>query len=52
LLIVVVALTPLYLLRRRPFYRRAIVVPVSIVATVVAAIWFAERVFDFKVLPL
>ncbi len=52
LIIVVFALTPLYLLRRWRFYRRGILMPISIAATVVAAIWFAERVFDFKILPL
>lgn len=52
LVIVVLALTPLYFLRRWRFYRRGILVPLSIAATVVATIWFAERVFDFKVLPL
>ena len=52
LIIVALALTPLFLLRRWRFYRRAILIPISIAATVVATIWFAERVFDFKVLPL
>ena len=52
LIIVVLALTPLYLFRRWRFYRRGILMPISIGATMVAAIWFAERVFDFKVLPL
>lgn len=51
LAIVAVALTPLYMLRRWKRYRAAIVVPLSIAAIGVAAIWFAERVFDFKVLP-
>ena len=52
LIIVAFALTPLYLLRRWHFYRRGILMPISIAATVIAGIWFAERVFDFKVLPL
>ncbi len=52
LLIVAVALVPLYLLRGRPWYRARVVIPVSMVAIVIASIWFAERVFDFKVLPL
>ncbi len=52
LLIVAVALTPLYLLRRKPWYRARVLVPVSLFAIVVSAIWFAERVFDFKVLPI
>lgn len=52
LLIVAAALVPLYLLRGRPWYRSRVVVPVSLVAIVVASIWFAERVLDFKVLPL
>ncbi len=52
LIIVVLALTPLYLLRRWRFYRSGILIPISIAATLVATIWFAERVFDFKVLPV
>lgn len=52
LVIVAVALTPLYLLRRKSWYRTRVLVPVSIFAIGIAAIWFAERVFDFKVLPL
>ena len=52
LLIVAVALLPLYLLRRKPWYRARVLIPVSLFAIVVSAIWFAERVFDFKVLPL
>ncbi|MEO8938002.1 MAG: HupE/UreJ family protein [Burkholderiaceae bacterium] len=52
LLIVAVALLPLYLLRHKPWYRSRVLVPVSLVAIVIAGIWFAERVFDFKVLPV
>jgi len=52
LVIVAVALTPLYLLRREPWYRSRVLIPVSVFAIVVSAIWFAERVFDFKILPL
>ena len=52
LLIVAVALTPLYLLRKRPWYRSRVLVPISVFAIVVSAVWFAERVFDFKVLPV
>ena len=52
LLIVAVALLPLYLLRRKAWYRARVLIPVSLFAIVVSAIWFAERVFDFKVLPL
>ena len=52
LLIVAVALTPLYLLRAKPWYRSRVLIPVSLFAIVVSAIWFAERVFDFKVLPV
>ena len=52
LLIVTVALLPLYAMRQKPWYRRFVLVPISAFAIVVAAIWFAERVFDFKVLPL
>lgn len=51
LIIVVLVLAPLYLLRRWRFYRKGILIPISAVATSVAAIWFAERVFDFKILP-
>ena len=51
LIIVVLALTPLYLLRRWRHYRRGILIPISAAATLVAATWFAERIFDFKVLP-
>ena len=52
LMIVAVALLPLYLLRRKPWYRARILIPVSSTAIVLAALWFAERVFDFKVLPI
>ncbi len=52
LLIVAVALTPLYLLRRKAWYRDRVLVPVSLFAITVSAVWFAERVFDFKILPL
>lgn len=51
LLIVAVALVPLYALRRKAWYRSRVLIPISAAAIVVAAIWFAERVFDFKVLP-
>jgi len=47
-----VTLTPLYLLRRWPAYRRAVVVPLSCAAILLAGVWFAERVFDFKILPI
>ncbi len=50
LLIVSVALVPLYLLRRKPWYRSRVLVPVSLLAIGIASVWFAERVFDFKVL--
>ena len=52
LVIVAVTLTPLFLLRRWKNYRRGLLVPVSCLAVLVAAIWFAERVLDFKILPL
>ena len=52
LVIVAVALLPLYLLRRKSWYRSRVLIPISVFAIVVSAIWFAERVFDFKVLPL
>ena len=47
-----VALVPLYLLRDRTWYRSRVVVPVSVLAIAVAVTWFAERVFDFKLLPV
>jgi hypothetical protein len=52
LMIVAVALVPLYLLRDKPWYRSRVLVPLSVIATIIAAIWFAERVFDFKILPV
>ena len=52
LLIVAAALTPLYLLRKQPWYRSRVLIPVSVFAIVVSGVWFAERVFDFKVLPV
>ena len=52
LVIVALVLTPLYLLRRWRAYRRMIVIPLSVAAVAIAAIWFAERVFDFKILPI
>ena len=52
LVIVALALTPLYLLRKTRFYRPAVLIPISIFAIIVSAIWFAERVFDFKLLPV
>jgi HupE / UreJ protein len=52
LVIVAVTLTPLFLIRRWPRYRAWLLAPVSCFAIAVAALWFAERVFDFKVLPV
>ena len=52
LVIVALTLTPLFFLRRWTGYRRVVLVPVSIAAIVLAATWFAERVFDFKLLPI
>ncbi len=52
LLIVAVVLLPLYLLRRKSWYRTRVLIPVSVLAMLLAAVWFAERVFDFKVLPI
>jgi hypothetical protein len=40
-----------FLLRRTAFYRRLIFVGGSVLIAVVAGIWFAERAFNFKVLP-
>ena len=51
LAIVAVFLPTAYLLRRSAFYRRVVLTGGSLVIAVVAGIWLAERLFDFKVLP-
>jgi hypothetical protein len=40
-----------FLLRRTGFYRYAVLLGGSIVIAIVSLVWFAERAFDFKVLP-
>jgi hypothetical protein len=52
LLVVAVAILPLYLLRQKRLYKTAVLAGGSMFGMTIAAIWFAERVFDFKVLPL
>ena len=51
LAIVMVFLPLAFALRRTAFYRRAVLVAGSLVIATIAAIWLAERVFEFKVLP-
>jgi len=51
-LAIVVAFLPwAYGLRRSAFYRRVVLWGGSLAIAVVAAAWFAERAFDFKLLP-
>jgi hypothetical protein len=38
-------------LRHTRFYRRVVLIGGSAIIAVLAAIWLAERAFDFKVLP-
>jgi hypothetical protein len=52
LAIVALFLPLAYSLRRSRFYRRAVMTGGSIVIAAVAATWLAERVFNFKVLPI
>jgi hypothetical protein len=40
-----------YSLRKTGFYRTVVLIAGSVLIAIVSAIWFAERVFDFKVLP-
>jgi hypothetical protein len=51
LTIVALFLPLAFLLRRTAFYRRLIFIGGSLLIALVAGIWFAERVFNFKVLP-
>jgi hypothetical protein len=51
LAIVSVFLPVAYRLRHTLFYRRYVLIGGSAVIAIVAGIWFAERAFDFKVLP-
>ena len=49
-LAIVAAFLPLaYLLRRTPFYRRAIFVGGSVAIAVIAAVWLSERALDVKI---
>jgi hypothetical protein len=49
---IVAAFLPLaFALRRTRLYRRGVFVAGSALIALVAAIWFAERVFNFKLLP-
>ncbi len=51
-LAIVSAFLPLaFSLRRTAFYRRGVFVGGSSLIAAIAAVWLAERVFDFKVLP-
>jgi hypothetical protein len=52
LAIVALFLPLAYSLRRTRFYRRAVMTGGSIVIAAVAGTWLAERVFNFKVLPI
>jgi hypothetical protein len=51
LAIVAVFLPLAYAARRSAFYRRGVLVGGSLLIALVAGIWLAERVFNFKVLP-
>lgn len=52
LVVVAVALAVLLPLGRWSGYRRAVLVPVSLLAAFLALAWFAERVFDVRWLPI
>ncbi len=51
LAIVTVFLPSAYLLRRSAFYRSAVLRGGSMLIALVAAVWLAERLFNFKLLP-
>ena len=51
LAIVAAFLPTAYLLRRSAFYRRVVLLGGSLAITVVAGIWLAERLFEFKLMP-
>ena len=52
-LAIVVAFLPLaFLARQTVFYKRFTIAAGSLAVAAVAAIWMAERLFDFKVLPI
>jgi hypothetical protein len=51
LAIVAVFLPLAFALRRSGFYRRGIFIAGSLAIVVVAALWFAERAFNLKILP-
>jgi hypothetical protein len=51
-LAIVAAFLPVaYVLRDTLLYRRIVLTGGSIVIAIVAAVWFAERAFNLKVLP-
>ncbi|MBI1892168.1 MAG: HupE/UreJ family protein [Burkholderiales bacterium] len=51
-LVIVSLFLPLaFSLRQTKFYRIAILLTGSIIIAILAGIWFAERAFDFKILP-
>jgi hypothetical protein len=51
LAIVAAFLPTAFLLRRSAFYRRVVLLGGSLAIALVAGIWLAERVFEFKLLP-
>ena len=51
LAIVLVFLPLAFALRRTAFYRRAVLIAGSLLIAALAAVWLAERLFEFKVLP-
>jgi hypothetical protein len=51
LAIVALFLPLAFALRRTVFYRRGVLVGGSILIAAIAAVWLAERVFNFKALP-
>ena len=51
LAIVALFLPLAFVLRHTAFYRRGVLVGGSILIAAIAAVWFAERVFNFKALP-
>jgi hypothetical protein len=52
-LAIVLAFLPLaFVVRQTVFYKRFTIAAGSLMVATIAAIWMAERVFDFKVLPI
>ena len=52
LAIVAVFLPVAFLIRQTMFYKRFTIAAGSLMVAAIAAIWMAERIFDFKVLPI